>query len=85
MTLDHTHIMEFTDHIIPTREIFTDISDAGSGNYAFLWDYEHQNISHPRDFFICGYDPLTGKEVPGCLSQDTYNKYKKELENSIFK
>jgi len=77
MALDHTHIMEFTDHIIPTRERFAEVSDAGSGNYAFLWDYEHQNISHPRDFFICGYDPLTGKEVPGWLSQDTYNEYKK--------
>ncbi|MCP4671484.1 MAG: response regulator [Desulfobacula sp.] len=77
MALDHTHIMEFTDHIIPTQERFADISDAGSGNYAFLWDYEHQNISHPRDFFICGYDPLTGNEVPGWLSQDTYNEYKK--------
>ena len=77
MALDHTHIMEFTDHIIPTEERFSDISDAGSGNYAFLWDFENQNISHPRDFFICGYDPLTGNEVPGWLSQDTYNEYKK--------
>ncbi len=77
MALDHTHIMEFTDHIIPTEERFSDISDAGSGNYAFLWDFEDQNISHPRDFFICGYDPLTGNEVPGWLSQDTYNEYKK--------
>ncbi|MEN8211523.1 MAG: ATP-binding protein [Thermodesulfobacteriota bacterium] len=77
MALDHTHIMEFTDHIIPTTERFSDITDAGSGNYAFLWDFEHQNISHPRDFFICGYDPLTGKEVPAWLSQDTYNEFKK--------
>ena len=77
MALDHTHIMEFTDHIIPTTERFSDITDAGSGNYAFLWSNENKNISHPRDFFISGYDPLTGKEVPAWLSQDTYNEFKK--------
>lgn len=75
MALDHTHIMEFTDHLIPTEERFSDISDAGSGNYAFLWDFENQNISHPRDFFICGYDPATGMEVPGWLSEKTYREY----------
>lgn len=76
MALDHIHIMEFTDHVVPTEERFSDISDAGSGNYAFLWDDQDQCISHPRDFFICGYDPSTGKGVPGWLSQDTYNEYK---------
>lgn len=77
MALDHTHIMEITDHVVPTEERFSDISDGGSGNYAFLWDDQDQCISHPRDFFICGYDPKTGKEVPGWVCQDTYNKYKK--------
>jgi len=77
MALDHVHVMEFADHIIPTEERFSDIADAGSGNYAFLWDVDNQNISHPRDFFICGYDPETGREVPGWLSQKTYNEFKK--------
>lgn len=77
LALDHTHIMEFTDHVVPTEERFSDISDAGSGNYAFLWDYQNKCISHARDFFICGYDPDTGEEVPGWLSQKTYNEYKK--------
>jgi len=36
MALDHIHIMEFTDHIVPTEERFTDLSDGGTGNYAFL-------------------------------------------------
>ncbi len=77
MALDHIHIMEFTDHVVPTEEWFSDIPDAGSGNYAWLWDHEDQCISHPRDFFICGYDPETGEEVPGWLSQTTYDEYKK--------
>ncbi len=76
MALDHTHLMEFTDHIVTTKQRFSDISDAGSGNYAWLWDDQDQCISHPRDFFICGYDPNTGKEVPGWLGQETYDEYK---------
>lgn len=76
LALDHTHIMEFTDHVIPTEEWFSDISDAGSGNYAFLWDHEDQCISHPRDFFICGYDPDTGEEVPGWISQKSFEEFR---------
>lgn len=77
MALDHTHIMEFTDHIVPTEERFTALSDGGSGNYAFIWDHRDRSIAHARDFFIHGYDPQTGKKVPGWLSQDTYNEYKR--------
>ena len=75
MALDHTHVMEFTDHIVPTEERFTALSDGGSGNYAFIWDNRDRCISHARDFFICGFDPKTGKEVPGWVSQQTYNEY----------
>jgi signal transduction histidine kinase len=77
MALDHTHIMEFTDHVMPTEERFTVLSDGGSGNYAFIWDNNDKCISHARDFFICGYNPATGKEVPGWISQQTYDEYKK--------
>ncbi len=74
--LDHTHIMEFTDHVVPTEERFAEHSDGGSGNYAFLWDDQDRCISHARDFFICGYDPETGEPVPGWLSQETYDAFK---------
>lgn len=77
MALDHIHIMEFTDHLVPTQERYSAISDAGSGNYAFMWDDQNQCISHPRDFFICGYDPAAGEEVPGWISEATYNKFMK--------
>jgi signal transduction histidine kinase/DNA-binding response OmpR family regulator len=62
MALDHTHLMEFTDHVLPTSERFSDIADAGSGNYAFIWDYLGRNICHPRNHSIVGYDPQTGQE-----------------------
>ena len=75
--LNHTHLMEFTDHIVPTEEGFSELPDGGSGNYAFLWDYQDKCISHARDFFIIGYDPETGGEVPGWLSQQSYDEYKR--------
>jgi signal transduction histidine kinase len=77
MALDHIHVMEFTDHVVPTEERFSALSDGGSGNYAFLWDDRDRCISHARDFFVCGYDPETGEEVPGWVSQKTYDEYKK--------
>lgn len=72
LALDHTHIMEFTDHIIPTKERYSAISDAGSGNYAFMWDYKGRNISHPRDYFIHGYDPATGEQAVPWLDTELY-------------
>ena len=70
LALDHTHIMEFTDHVVPTPQRFSDISDASSGNYAFMWDDEGRNISHPRDYFIVGFDPGTGKQATPWISND---------------
>ncbi len=75
LALDHTHVMEFTDHIIPTEERYALISNAGSGNYAFMWDYKDRNISHPRDYFIVGYEPDTGELVVPWLEEDTYNRW----------
>jgi len=70
LALDHTHIMEFTDHVVPTTQRFSDISDAGSGNYAFMWDDLGRNISHPRDYFIVGFDPKTGNQAVPWISND---------------
>ena len=75
LALDHTHIMEFTDHVVPTEERYSPISDAGSGNYAFMWDYKGRNISHPRDYFIVGYDPATGEQAVPWLSSEIYDMW----------
>ena len=65
LALDHDHLMEFTDHILPTSDRYSPIPDAASGNYAFIWDYKGRSIVHPRHYFITGYDPATGDpEVP---------------------
>ncbi|MGC6484406.1 MAG: SpoIIE family protein phosphatase [Candidatus Puniceispirillales bacterium] len=83
MALDHRHIMEFTDYVIPennylgqtadeddlSRHAFrADIKDASKGNYAFMWDYQGRSIAHPREYFITGFDPETGQRVPGWIS-----------------
>ena len=75
LALDHTHIMEFTDHLVPTEERYSAISDAASGNYAFMWDYQGRSISHPRDYFIVGYDPDTGELVAPWMEQAIYDQW----------
>ncbi len=72
LALDHSHIMEFTDHVVPTAEHYSDISDAGVGNYAFMWDDQGRNISHPRDYFIVGFDPQTGEQAVPWLSAELF-------------
>ncbi len=76
LAIDHTHVMEFTDHIVPTEERFSSLSDAASGNYAFMWDHQGRNISHPRDYFIVGYDPKTGLPAIPWLEEAYYEKYR---------
>ena len=75
LALDHTHIMEFTDHIVPTKERFSPISDASTGNYAFMWDSKGRNISHPRDYFIVGYNPETGEPAVPWLEDKIYDQW----------
>ncbi|MDX9786884.1 MAG: response regulator [Desulfobacterales bacterium] len=77
LALDHTHIMEFTDHILPTEARYSPISDAGSGNYAFMWDAKGRCISHPRDYFIVGYDPETGEPAVPWLDTDFYDTWQR--------
>jgi len=83
LALDHKHIMEYTDTLNPTKDFKQDIADASVGNYAFMWDYEGKNISHPRDYFIVGYDSKTGNMVPGWVSADISEKYKKSGKKSL--
>jgi diguanylate cyclase (GGDEF)-like protein len=74
LALDHHHIMDFTDYINPTSPQKYDISDASSGNYAFMWSNDFECISHPRDYFIIGYDK-NGKKVPGWIDAELEKKY----------
>ncbi len=76
--LDHYHIMEFSDKINPvSAEVKQAIADASVGNYAFIWDNLGRSISHPRDYFIVGFDKKTGKRVMPWLEFNLAQKFKK--------
>ncbi|MDR1581289.1 MAG: response regulator [Synergistaceae bacterium] len=75
LALDHDHIMEFTSHLMPTSERYTETPSAYEGNYAFIWDYKCRSIVHPRHHSIAGYNPETGlPEIPW-LEQSIYDEW----------
>ena len=75
LALDHDHIRQFSDRLMPTEERYTPISDAIKGNYAFLWDHKSRSISHPRDYFIVGYNPQTGLPETPWMDEDLYTEW----------
>ena len=77
LALDHDHIRQYSDRLMPTEERYTPIADANKGNYAFLWDYKSRSISHPRDYFITGYDPKTGLPATPWLDEELYGEWQK--------
>ncbi len=56
LSLDHRHLMEFTQHISPTEERFVVFPSYQSGNYAFMFDNEGWIITHPKFWDIRGLD-----------------------------
>jgi len=76
LALNHDHIRQFTDRITPTEERYTPISDASQGNYAFMWDYKNRAISHPRDYFIHGYNEQTGLPETPWMDTTLYDAWK---------
>jgi len=77
LALDHEHLMQFTDTLNPTQDDpVQNISDASVGNYAFMWDYLGRNISHPRDYFISGFNKESGQREIPWLSSDLASKFK---------
>ncbi len=76
LALDHRHIAEFTEHVTPGDERYSDIGDPASGNYAFIWDYQGRSIAHPRHHSIVGFDPETGEPVEPWLDKNTYAAWK---------
>ncbi|MDT8420592.1 MAG: ATP-binding protein [Desulfuromonadales bacterium] len=69
LSLDHRHLMEFTQHISPTAEKYVVFPSYASGNYAFMFDDEGWMIAHPKYWDIRGYD-RRGHLVPA-YSEET--------------
>ncbi len=63
LSLDHRHLMEFTQHISPTEDRYVVFPSYASGNYAFMFDDQGWTIAHPKYWDIRGYDP-DGRLVP---------------------
>jgi PAS domain S-box-containing protein len=63
LSLDHRHLMEFTQHIVPDESHFAVFPSYDSGNYAFMFDDEGWMIAHPKFWDIRGLD-RTGRLVP---------------------
>jgi len=63
LSLDHRHLMEFSQHISPGQNRLVVFPSYRSGNYAFLFDDEGWIITHPKFWDIRGVDG-TGKLVP---------------------
>jgi two-component system, sensor histidine kinase len=75
LALDHDHLRQFIDRIVPTPERYTSIADASGGNYAFMWDHKHRAIAHPRDYFIVGYNAETGRPETPWMDQSLYEAW----------
>ncbi|MDR2007294.1 MAG: PAS domain S-box protein, partial [Acidaminococcales bacterium] len=83
LALNHDHIMEFTDHLMPTDERYTELPSAYEGNYAFIWDYKCRSICHPRHHSIAGFDPETGDVQIPWLEQEIYDAWQASGQSYI--
>ena len=50
LSLDHRHLMEFSQHISPTEDRNVVFPPYDSGNYAFMFDNEGWIITHRNNF-----------------------------------
>ena len=56
VSLDHRHLMEFTQHIDPGHNFATIFPSYKSGNYAFMFDDEGWITTHPKYWNLRGLD-----------------------------
>ena len=71
LALDHRHLMEFTQHVLPIGDHEVVFPSYSSGNYAFLFDDQGWIITHPKFWDIRGYDRDTGRLVDPTASMYT--------------
>ena len=70
LSLDHRHLMEFSQHVLPGSVEKTVFPSYSSGNYAFIFDDEGWIITHPNFWDIRGVLP-DGTPVPPYSSQSS--------------
>lgn len=73
LSLNVVHLMEFTDHLVPTESGKTFVHvDAGEENYTFLVAHDGYLLSHPADYLLRGRD-AAGRWVPD-YSRENYEE-----------
>ncbi len=60
LAVDHRHLMEFTQHILPVGKQSEVFPSYASGNYAFMFDDQGWMISHPKFWNIRGHELASG-------------------------
>lgn len=70
LSLDHRHLMEFTQHILSTEDRHVVFPVYDSGNYAFMFDDEGWIVTHPKYWDIRGLD-REGRLVPPYTAAST--------------
>lgn len=63
LAVDHRHLMEFTQHILPNVKNQTVFPVYSSGNYAFMFEDNGWIITHPKLWDIPGVDK-NGNPIP---------------------
>ncbi len=75
LALDHEHLMNLVNHVLPLDGRYTEVPDPHYGNYAFIWDNEGRSIVHPRHNSQIGYHPETGLPQTSWLGQEDYDRW----------
>ncbi len=70
IALDHKHLMEFTQHVLPNKTEQTVKPSYSSGDYAFMFDDEGWIITHPKLWDIRGEDK-NGNPIPPYTEKST--------------
>ena len=78
LSLDHRHLLEYTQHISPVWEADVVTPSYSSGNYAFMFDDQGWMITHPKYWDIRGYDK-SGVLVPAYSENSTTAEIKAGL------
>ena len=76
LSLDHRHLMEFSQHVLPGSVEKTVFPSYMSGNYAFIFDDEGWIITHPNFWDIRGLYP-DGTPVPPYSSKSSRDEIDK--------
>jgi len=61
--LDHTHVIEFTNHIVSSEERFQAEVDVTEGRFSYIVSDQGFMVAHPRECYIFGVDKH-GQPVP---------------------